>query len=247
MSTNAGVQKASIGIALFGWTLYFVGLVFCARFFPPPDPGDSAEQVAALYRDHQDRIRLGAVLMFAGAGFTLFLVAAISHQMRRMTMPAASSLLAQVQLGAGALGSFMLIWSPGMFVAASFRPEERSPETLSALHDLAWLAFVAASTWAVAQTLAVGIAVLAEPHEQRVYPRWLGYLSLWTAVLLLPAPLDVCFTSGIFAWNGLVPWWIATVAYGAWFGSIILLTLKAIDAEESSATAQVTRQPQAVA
>jgi hypothetical protein len=228
MSTDARVQKAAIWTGLFGWTVLFIGMAVVGRLIPPPDPSDTAVQVAALYRDHHDRIRFGSVLMFSGAGFALFYVAAVSQQLKRMP-GAAASLLAQAQLVGGAIGSFMLLWGPAIWVAASLRPEERSPETLQTLHDLAWVAFVAGSTWFVVQMLAVGVAVLTDAGERPVYPRWLGYLSVWAAVLLIPAPLDICFTTGPFAWDGLFVFWIPLAAFGAWFVPVVGLTLKAID------------------
>jgi hypothetical protein len=45
--------------------LFFIGWFALARFFPPPSPELSAEQIAQRYVDDQDGIRLGATLMFA--------------------------------------------------------------------------------------------------------------------------------------------------------------------------------------
>src|SRR5262249_31093781 len=128
--TDRRVQKAAAWSGVACLVVVLVGVVLIARVIPPPSPDKSPARVAAMFTDHQDRIRAGSYLMFLAAGFLNFFVAAISQQLKRMP-GARASLLAQAQLISGALGTFMFLWAPMIWIAATFRPEERSAETLA--------------------------------------------------------------------------------------------------------------------
>lgn len=207
-------------------------MVLIARMIPPPSPSKSPDEVAALFRDHQDRIRVGSYLMFLAAGLLNFFVAAISHQLKRMPGPA-SSVLAQTQLVSGALGTFMFLWAPMIWIAATFRPEERSPETLATLYDLAYLAWIGNAAWVIAQGIAIALAVLSDGSERPVYPRWVGYFNIWVVILYVPSALDIFFTSGMFSWNGLIVFYLPTAAFFVWLVVMAVMTARAVDDEQA--------------
>lgn len=232
--TQARIQKAAILMGPISIALFMFALVVVARFVPAPDPSDSPNQVAALYRDHQDRIRAGAAMIFVGLGFLNFFVAAISHQLKRIPGPAAST-CAQTQLIGGALGTFMILWAPMIWVAAAFRPEERSPETLATLHDLAWIAWVGNASFVLAQSAAIAVAVFSDAGTRPVYPRWIAYLNVWVVILYLPTAMDIFFTNGMFSWNGVIPFWIPAFTFFIWIIGMTYATFGAIDDETGSA------------
>lgn len=195
---------------------------------PPPNPGKTPDEVAELFTGHQDRIRVGSYVMFLAAGLLNFFVAAISQQLKRMPGPAAS-LLSQTQLISGALGTFMFLWAPMIWIAATFRPEERSPETLATLYDLAYLAWIGNAAWVIAQGIAIALAVLSDRSEWPVYPRWVGYFNIWVVILYVPSALDIFFTSGMFSWNGLIVFYLPTAAFFVWLVVMAVMTVRAID------------------
>ncbi len=53
-------------------------------------------------------------------------------------------------------------------------------------------------------------------------PRWLGYLNLWVAMLIIPAGLVLFFKHGPFAWNGVVGLYIPLVAFAIWILSMTI-------------------------
>ncbi|MGQ0466444.1 MAG: hypothetical protein ACT4QG_14110 [Sporichthyaceae bacterium] len=58
---NTRAQVACVWAGFLGIGLTLVALI-TADLLPAPAAGDSAEQIAAWYRDNTDRIRTGAVL-----------------------------------------------------------------------------------------------------------------------------------------------------------------------------------------
>jgi hypothetical protein len=229
--TDRRVQKAAAWSGAACVVVFLVGVVLMARMIPPPSPGKSPEQVAAMFQDHQDRIRSGTYLTFLAAGFLNFFVAAISQQIKRMP-GAHASLLAQAQLISGALGTFMFLWAPMIWIAGTFRPEERSPETLATLYDLAFLAWIGNAAWVIAQGVAIAVAVFTDRSERPVFPRWVGYFNIWVVILYLPSALDIFFTHGMFSWNGLIVFYVPTAAFFVWLVVMTAAMLKAISAGE---------------
>jgi hypothetical protein len=117
--------------------------------------------------------------------------------------------------------------------AAAYRASEHSPEMLQTLNDLSWLPLLSAIFPAQLQLLAIGLAILLDQRETPELPRWLGYLSLWEMVLLVPSALVLFFYSGPFAWNGILTIWLAAISFIIWFYSTCVVLLRCLkrDAE----------------
>ncbi|MGB8391334.1 MAG: hypothetical protein WCE76_27095, partial [Mycobacterium sp.] len=82
MSRKADIWFAWSGIPFV--LLFVVGMVAFAGFVPPPSPANSAEQIAAIFRDHTNGIRFGLVLVFLATILFPFYGAEIAHQTRRI-------------------------------------------------------------------------------------------------------------------------------------------------------------------
>lgn len=52
-----------------------------------------------------------------------------------------------------------------------------------------------------------------------MFPRWVGYANLWIAILYLPELLVFFFTTGPFAWDWLIGFWIPAVLFIAFFAA----------------------------
>ncbi|MEO0033654.1 MAG: hypothetical protein RIS94_3412 [Pseudomonadota bacterium] len=204
--------------------LFGAGLLI-AGFVPPPSPLLSAGQVAAIYRDHAMAIRCGMILgMFGMSGYAA-LVCAISVQMRRMRT--SSSLPADMQLGAGAIGVLTVMFPTMLMAITAFRPE-RDPALTQLLNDTAWLLIIPAFPTFIAQFGAIAIGAFTDTAPEPVFPRWAGYLNLWLALLFVPGAFSYIFRSGPFAWDGLLAFWVAAGAFFVWLMTMTPLTLKAI-------------------
>lgn len=222
MSRKVQIACASSGFLLV--VLLFGGLL-AAHWIPPVSPNETADQIAARYAAHANGIRLGAVLMLFGAGFTVPLGALIAAHIKKIE--GAFSPLAYIQI-IGAAGGLVAISIPVMiFGVAAFRPD-RDPHLIQLLSDLGWVPFIMNGPPAILQAVSFGVAILQDRREKPAFPRWLGYFNFWAAFCFLPAFLLLFFKTGPFAWNGLLSFWLAAALFGGWFLIVPIMLLRAV-------------------
>jgi len=227
---NARTQRvcAWCGPALA--VLFFIGFGLIARFLPPPSPALSAAGIANFYRENSFQIRVGmTIAMWAGTLCTPWVIA-LGLQMKRIEGSWAP--LAYIQMAFGILLPMQFIVPFYFFVTGAYRPE-RSNEAIQELNDLGWLPFCGLIfTW-IGQCIVVGIAILGDKNATPIFPRWAGYLSLWCGIVTMGSELDVFFTTGPLAWNGLISWWMLVLVFFVWILSMTYVTLQAIKTHES--------------
>jgi hypothetical protein len=198
--------------------LLALGIFAVAGWFPPLSPELSAADVGQIFAADRMRILLGMTLLALGSAFYWPFSAAIAAQMRRIE--GAQSVLASTEL-ACATGTVLAVLIPAyIWLALAFRPGAPGPDTLQTFNDLAWLSFIGMYPPALIQNLAIGTCILGGRREPRVYPHWLGNLNYGVAACYLVGALIPFSRHGPFAWNGLVGFWVAAVAF---FGWVILM------------------------
>lgn len=192
-------------------------------FFPPMSPDMSAAEVGAFYRENTGRIQLSQV------GFNLFgvlivpfflLVMVQMQRMRSETHIYAFSYLTSVVAGAT-----LFALSSIFFAVAAFRPG-RGDELVQLLNDLAWIFFIAPIGMLVAQFVLLALAVLADDARAPVFPRWVAWYSLATAVAMAPSAGAAVAHDGPLAWDGLVSFWLRNSAY-ALFAVVMFFVVRA--------------------
>jgi hypothetical protein len=214
--------------------LWLGAFVFIAGFIPPSAPSDSATEVVLRYTRDHNAIKLGMVISMLGSALLVPWAVAISGQLRRID---GAKALADVQMVSCALLSLEFITPIGVWMAAAFRYDDRAPDVTQALHDLGWILFVTViwSMWI--QLLAIGAAILIDRSPEPVLPRWLGYLQIWVAILVLPAGIVLFFKNGPFAWNGLVGIYLPLVAYVIWIIATTVVVDRALVRQIAQANA----------
>lgn len=80
------------------------------------------------------------------------------------------------------------------------------------------------------QNLAIGLCSLGDNNNR--YPRWIGFVNFWIAILFLPGVLLPFFKSGPFAWNGLIGFWLVAFAFFGWIIMMWWSTVRAIKNSE---------------
>jgi hypothetical protein len=72
------------------------------------------------------------------------------------------------------------------------------------------------------QLVAVAAAILIDRRDEPVLPHWLGYLSLWVALLIIPAGLVLFFKQGPFAWTGIIGLYTPLTGFVVWIFSLTI-------------------------
>jgi hypothetical protein len=204
-----------------------------AGYIPPTPPSHDAQQVADFYRDHTQLIRTGIVLTMLGGALLVPWVAVFAHQLGRVE--GRPSVMAWTQMLSGAMVVILIVIPCMLWSAAAYRPD-RDPDLVLLLSDVGWFFFILALSLPVVQMSAIAICIL-NAENATVFPRWLGYANAWFALLLMPGALCTYFKTGVFAWNGLLGWWLTIVTFFAFWTVNTVMLFKAIRQEEAEVRA----------
>jgi hypothetical protein len=203
---------------------FFAGFAI-AGFFPPPSPHLSLQQVAHLYSGSPDAVRLGGLIMVFSSGLVTPFAAAVAIQMRRIE-GTESAVLSLTQLAAGTAGILLFLTEAMFWSIAAYRPH-RPPEITQTLNDIAWFFTVMPFALIFVQALSIAAAIFLDDRGRPVYPRWLGYMNVWCALLYVPGGTCTFFKSGPLAWNGALAFWVPATVYCSWFVTMAIQTAKA--------------------
>lgn len=224
------LQLAAVWSFLVVGVLMFTGWWAVANFVPPHLPTASADEIATIFRDNAVPIRIGMTMVMLCAAFVGPATAVIFLQMRRIEgRPYPVLSLSYLICGTWNIAGLTI---PAMFwLIASFRPE-RNPDLTQMLNDAGWLYFIMVNAVPVLQQVLLGWCILRDKAPVPLFPRWVGFLELWVAILFLPAALIVFFKTGPFAWNGLISFWMIVVVTGFTMLVTLVYLLKAVKRED---------------
>lgn len=223
---TTGMQKTLAWSGTAFVLLLFPGIIMTG-LLPPIAPTRTAAEVAQFWSTNTGLKRCGLVILLAAAGFQVPFGALIAVRIKQLE--GRFSPLAYAQLIATGLAVMAIVLPTFVFAAASYRPE-RNPEITQALNDLGWLPFVMNWPAATIQCLVIGFAIFGYRGQQPIWPRWVAYYNFWSAFLFAAGGLVVLFKTGVFAWNGLIAFWLVAVFFGAWFLVMTWQLLTTIDA-----------------
>ena len=210
-------------------TLFFLSYWLLLDMFPPPAADLAADQVVAFYREGGLQLRVGAMLCVVTGGFIIPLTAVLTAQMARLEE--GFPVYAAMQLVGGALGT-VIYMIPAMFWGIAGFTLDRAPELTLLMHEVAFLMLVAPWTFFGYQIIPIAVVALKQkPAANTAIPRWVGYLSLWTAFITLAGPVCLLVKTGPFAWNGLLAFWMPVGVYFVWIISLSVTLYKGIKAQ----------------
>jgi hypothetical protein len=213
-----------------------IGFGLFAGYIPPTPPSDNAQEVADFYRDNTQLLRTGIVLTMLGGALLVPWVSVLAHQLSRMEGKPA--VMARTQMLSGAMVAIIIVIPCMLWSAAAYRPD-RDPDLVLLLSDVGWFFFILALSLPVVQMTSIAIAILGAENDT-VFPRWLGYANGWFALLLMPGVLCTYFKDGVFAWDGLLGWWLTIMTFFAFWTVNSVMLFKAIRQEEAEVRALTT-------
>jgi hypothetical protein len=228
---HARTQRFLLWTAIFGGFLGGFGFFQLAGFLPPPSPGQTTDQIVTIYQTNTNIKRLGFMLMMFGGGLAFSFPAIIAWHMRRIKSEVAH-MLTYAQIVLGTANVLILLIPSFIFTVTAFRPD-RSPEVTVALHDLAWIIATMPVSCFILQQIVIAVAILSDKSDKPIFPRWLAYVNVWTALIYMPTVMITFFKTGPFAWNGILSFWVVAVDFVAWQVCMFVTLFKAIRAEEA--------------
>ncbi len=231
-------QRFLIWLTIVLMTIFGFSIFALMGFVPPPPANWSAQQVAEFYQANPVRFRIGAVLGMISGGSVLPLCIVISVQMARLEK--GIPIWAIVQGITGAMGTFFF-WLPMLMFATAAFTVDRPPEVLLLMHEFGWLTFITPLSLFPLQLLGIVIICFSkdEPDSHSAFPRWVGYVNVWTLITSFGGPIAVLFKEGIFAWNGLLPFWIPVILFSIWLPAMSFTCLRALRFQQQNGQALV--------
>jgi hypothetical protein len=101
------------------------------------------------------------------------------------------------------------------WLVAAFRPD-RSPDLTLLTNDLAWITFTCGVPFLIALYLFVALAIAWDDQPHPVFPRWVASFNLVIALVTVPAAFAGLTKNGVFAWDGLLSFWVKNIAIAVW-------------------------------
>ena len=172
-------------------------------------------ELAAHLSDIKYQTLIGMMLVLIG-GLTFLITWSITmaHQVRKYANP--SPLAFYVMVAVGLTGAIIGMLCGVIGSAMAFRVDTLAPDTTQLLYDLIWFLFLIPWPPFMLWQLITGFAILSDQNTGIMFPRWLGYLSLWAAALEIFSALSVFFYNGPFSYNGLVTFWVPGASFFIW-------------------------------
>lgn len=214
--------KVELWVSWYAMVFFYnlFGVVFCmmTRVIPPPKPWWDTPRVLQWFNDNHTGLLVGFGIIFMIAGLVAACNALIGYSMRRMSVSKVFSY--------SYIAIYSLAATPGMLLTAvtltvgAMRPE-RDPELTHLIYDMGILCFNGTMGVFLIGTLVWMTAVLLD--KNRVFPRWFGYLNICNALTEVVVSPCWIFSSGVFAWNGIIAFWIDTLVFAVY--TVIFITL----------------------
>jgi len=221
---------------LVWWGLIFIivyglSLGFLEKMVPLPSAHLTADQVAAFYTANSFSVRLGALICSYSSAFMVPLATVIAVQMARLEKGV--PIWAILQFAGGIMMSLFLVLPPIFWGVCAYTPT-RPPEVTLIMHELANLTLTTTDQYYIFQMVAIAVVSLtAKPDPLTAFPRWMGYFTVWAAIMFEAGAIAFLPKSGPFAWNGLFVFWSPFCIFGAWFIALGFTLLGAINRQSA--------------
>jgi len=218
-------------VILVWWALLFLvvfAVAWCLllKMMPPPPATLTASEIAAFYANNGLSIRLGAVIASWTSAFMVPLSVVVAVQMSRLEkgVPVWSI----TQFAGGILMSIFLVLPPLFWGIAAFTPS-RPPDVTALMHETSLLTLVTTDQFFIFQMVPIAyVSLTHKPRPDSAFPRWLGYFTIWAALMFEVGAVAFIPRTGPFSWNGLFVFWCPLVIFFVWIAVVSTCLLRAI-------------------
>ena len=165
---------------------------------------DKGVDILAAVRDNSNQILLSGFLFLLGTALFIWFLGTLRN--RLLAAEGEPGRLAATAFAGGVATAVCLALFPGPDMAAAINKDDLDPSAASAMHKLGDAFFIGAEYLAPVLLVATALAAL----RFGVLPRWLAWVSLVIALVLLIGPIG--WAALIFAF----PLWVAVVSILLW-------------------------------
>lgn len=166
---------------------------------------DKGPEILAQYQAHDDRILGGGIIWLIGTALFVWFLGSL--RVRLLAAEGPEGRLTAIAYAGGVGTAICLALLPGPDLAGALAKDDLDASAASAMHHLISMFFLAAEYLAPVLLAATALVAL---RARAVVPRWLAWVSLLVAFLLLVAPIG--WAALIFAF----PIWVLLVAFFLW-------------------------------
>ena len=206
------------------WTMVVFYQLFGLLFFvvtrtqPPPAPWWETARVVQWFGDNRDRLLIGFAFVFIISGLTAIMNALIAYSMRRMSVSRAFAYSYLVIYALSTLPGLLLL---GIALTVGAMRPDRDPALIRWLYDFAFMSFDGTMGVFLVGSLLWMVAILLD--KNRVFPKWFGYFNLCNALTEVVVAPAWIFKEGVFAWNGVISWWLQVFVFATY--TVVFITL----------------------
>jgi hypothetical protein len=208
-----GAAAGAVGVALFA-----IGALMLSDR-PGFDTGGA--EIAAWFGEQRTQIHVATACFAASAPFLVWFLATVAS-LTRGGAPGTRRAGA-VAYGCGLAFVALLMADVTMTAVGALRPQNMAaaPELAAALQDIELLLMGTAAPLAAAVFAAFAVVIL---RDKAVWPQWLGWLAVVTALAYLLRLGTLFTTEGAFAADGVLGLYVPAVSFMAWIAlaSVVL-------------------------
>jgi hypothetical protein len=165
---------------------------------------DEGQELLARFQDDEGRILAGGFIFQLGALFFLIFLGAL--RVRLFAAEGPTGFLTAIAFAAGVAVGIFLLALPGAEMSAAINNDDLDPSSSIALGNLGDIFFLGAELSAALLLVATGLLIL----RYGPMPRWLAWVSLALALVLLIPPIG--WAALLFG----VPLWTLAVSVLLW-------------------------------
>lgn len=225
-TTNHGLWRLCAWAGPVFLVGYLVSWGLMGMNVPPLSAGIGLAELHRHYVDNAIQLRAAYVLSVFFIPFYMVFSSVVACVMRRVEGQGGP--LSVVEQMGGALTVVVGMVSGICWLAAAYRPEERTAEVVRALHDAAWLMFDTTYMVTGLQMLAMATVFLSDRRAQPLIPRAMCWYTVFVVLAFLPLSLLPFFYEGPFAWSGVVCYWVSLGSWFVWLLALCVCLFKAI-------------------
>lgn len=211
-SNSLSSQKIALICTYLFVALTVIGWIGIAHFYAPA-PGDlSPEQLKHWFiEEYRWRTLLGCTLLYIGSALLIpgslqwgFMLAKIEGKTPIMSATAAVC---------GVLIALIVFLNACAWIVCAYRAES-DPTVIQAFYDWAWFAFLFGWVILALEMISSAIVEFQDNRAKPMIPRWMAYLTLFSATTMLGAIGPAFFKAGPFSYTGVFGLYIPVIVWG---------------------------------